>query len=147
MDPGRGQVRGQGYTVSPPPQQVARAFLAPPAGQVAHGLLSRSPGTSDWACAVQPPSSSMPRGTGCSLLQGILPTQKTNPSFLHCRQILYQLSYEGSLWTVTEEQKNSWKRNNNNKIKLIKYRFYLDFPSFCTNDIFMLQDTIQVTIC
>ena len=31
-----------------------------------------------------------------SLLQGIFPTQGSNPSLLHCRQILYQLSYEGS---------------------------------------------------
>ena len=32
-----------------------------------------------------------------SLLQGIFPTQGSNPGLLHCRQILYQLSYEGSL--------------------------------------------------
>ena len=32
-----------------------------------------------------------------SLLQGIFPTQGTNPGLLHCRQILYQLSYKGSL--------------------------------------------------
>ena len=32
-----------------------------------------------------------------SLLQGIFPTQGSNPGFLHCRQILYQLSHEGSL--------------------------------------------------
>ena len=31
-----------------------------------------------------------------SLLQGILPTQESNPGLLHCRQILYQLSYQGS---------------------------------------------------
>ena len=31
-----------------------------------------------------------------SLLQGIFPTQKSNLDLLHCRQILYQLSYEGS---------------------------------------------------
>ena len=30
------------------------------------------------------------------LLQGIFPTQGLNPDLLHCRQILYQLSYEGS---------------------------------------------------
>ena len=30
------------------------------------------------------------------LLQGIVPTQELNPSLLHCRQILYQLSYEGN---------------------------------------------------
>ena len=31
-----------------------------------------------------------------SLLQGIFPTQGLNWDLLHCRQILYQLSYEGS---------------------------------------------------
>ena len=34
-----------------------------------------------------------------SLLQGIFPTQGLNPGFPHCRQILYQLSYQGSLVT------------------------------------------------
>ena len=31
-----------------------------------------------------------------SLLQGIFPTQGSNPGHLHCRQILYQLSHQGS---------------------------------------------------
>ena len=31
-----------------------------------------------------------------SLLQGIFPTQELNQGFLHCRGILYQLSYQGS---------------------------------------------------
>ena len=31
------------------------------------------------------------------LLQGIFPTQGTNPGLLHCRWILYQLSYQGSI--------------------------------------------------
>ena len=31
-----------------------------------------------------------------SLLQGIFPTQGSNPGLLHCRQVLYQLSYQGS---------------------------------------------------
>ena len=31
-----------------------------------------------------------------SLLQGIFPTQGSNRSLLHCRQILHQLSYQGS---------------------------------------------------
>ena len=30
------------------------------------------------------------------LLQGIFPTQGSNPGLLHCRQILYQLSHQGS---------------------------------------------------
>ena len=36
-------------------------------------------------------------GVGChALLQGIFPTQESHLSLLHCRQILYRLSYEGS---------------------------------------------------
>ena len=31
-----------------------------------------------------------------SLLQGIFPTQRSNPGLPHCRWILYQLSYKGS---------------------------------------------------
>ena len=36
-------------------------------------------------------------GVGChSLLQGIFPTQGSNLGLLHCRQILYHLSHQGS---------------------------------------------------
>ena len=36
-------------------------------------------------------------GVGCHLLlQGIFPTQLSNQGLLHCRQILYQLSYKGN---------------------------------------------------
>ena len=31
-----------------------------------------------------------------SFLQGIFPTQGSNPGLSHCRQILYQLSHQGS---------------------------------------------------
>ena len=40
-----------------------------------------------------------PKNTGMgslSLLQGIFPTQESNMILLQCRQILYQLSYQGS---------------------------------------------------
>ena len=30
----------------------------------------------------------------CSLLQGIFPTQESNPGIPHCRRILYQLSHQ-----------------------------------------------------
>ena len=44
-----------------------------------------------------------------SLLQGIFPTQGSNPGLLHCRQILYQLSYQGSpkVWLIIK----SWEGN------------------------------------
>ena len=33
-----------------------------------------------------------------SLLQGIFPTQRSNPGLPYCRQILYQLSHKKSYW-------------------------------------------------
>ena len=36
-------------------------------------------------------------GVSChALLQGIFPTQGSNPGLPHCRQILYRLSHQGS---------------------------------------------------
>ena len=41
-------------------------------------------------------------GVGCyALLQGIFPTQGSNPGLLHCRQILYCLSHQGSPYLLT----------------------------------------------
>ena len=45
------------------------------------------------------PQNSPGQNTGAdshSLLQGIVPTQGSNPGLPHCRQILYQLSHRGS---------------------------------------------------
>ena len=40
-------------------------------------------------------------GVGCyALLQGIFPTQESNPGLPHCRWILYQLSHQGSPRTL-----------------------------------------------
>ena len=40
-------------------------------------------------------------GVGChALLQGIFPTQGSNPALLHCRWILYHLSHQGGLYSV-----------------------------------------------
>ena len=35
-----------------------------------------------------------------SLLQGIFPTQESNPGLPHCRQILHQLSHKGSPYAL-----------------------------------------------
>ena len=41
-------------------------------------------------------------GVGChALLQGIFPTQRSNPGFPLCRRILYQLSHQGNPYTFT----------------------------------------------
>ena len=59
-----------------------------------------------WSVACQAPlsmdSPGKNTGVGCHfLLQGIFPTQETNPGLLHCRQILYQLSSAGSVGPKT----------------------------------------------
>ena len=50
-----------------------------------------------------------------SLLQGIFPTQQLNLGLSHCRQILYQLSHQGSLrileWVAYPFSRYSQPRN------------------------------------
>ena len=56
-------------------------------------------------------------GMGChTLLQGIFSTQGSNPGLLHCRQILYHLSHQGSPWILEWvaypfSGESSWPRN------------------------------------
>ena len=61
------------------------------------GIKPRSPA---WQAASSPAEwPGKPKNTGVgslSLLQQIFPTQELNWGLLHCRQILYQLSYQGS---------------------------------------------------
>ena len=52
-------------------------------------------------------------GVGChALLQGIFPTQGSNPHLLHCRQILYHLSHQGSPNGTGEEVKRIKSTNS-----------------------------------
>ena len=57
--------------------------------------LSESESRSVKFYSLQPPSQNTGVGS-LSLLQGIFPTQESNWGLLHCRWILYQLSYQGS---------------------------------------------------
>ena len=57
---------------------------------------------------------------GCHfLLQGILPTQGSNPGLLHCRQFLYQLSYQGSSLLYEKTYKIKIKGNTHNLIIIL----------------------------
>ena len=52
-----------------------------------------------WADPLPAEPPGKPKNTGVgslSLLQGVFPTQEWNRGLLHCRRILYQLSYQGS---------------------------------------------------
>ena len=65
------------------------------------------------------PQNSPGQNTGMgshSILQGIFLTQGLNPGLLHCRQILYQLSHQGSprilAWVAYHfSSRYSWPRN------------------------------------
>ena len=46
---------------------------------------------------------------GChALLQGIFLTQESNQGLLHCRQSLYQLSYQGSVLYIVVMDREAW---------------------------------------
>ena len=68
-------------------------------------------------------------GVGCQfLLQGIFPTNGSNPGLPHCRQILYHLSHRGSPrileWVAYPFSKeSSWPRNQT-RISCIAGRFF-----------------------
>ena len=74
------------YSPFPVPwESESPSFLVVSDSLQAHGLYSpwNSPGQNT--------------GVGSlSLLQGIIPTQGSNPGLLHCRRILYQVSHKGS---------------------------------------------------
>ena len=60
------------------------------------GIKPRSPALQADSLPAEPPEKPKNTGMGSlSLLQQIFPTQESNQGLLHCRQILYQLSYVG----------------------------------------------------
>ena len=62
------------------------------------GIQSRSPALQANSLPSEPPGKSKNTGVGSlSLLQGIFPAQELNWGLLHCKQIIYQLSYQRSL--------------------------------------------------
>ena len=66
-----------------------------------------------------------------SLLQGIFPTQGSNPGLLHCRCILYQLSHKGSPRTLERVaypfSKGSSRPRNWTRVSCIAGRFFTNW--------------------
>ena len=79
-------------------QEYWSAFPCPLPGDLPDlGIKPRSPTLQ--ADSSPPEPGGKPKNTGVgslSLLQVIVLTQESNQGLLHCRQILYQLSYRGS---------------------------------------------------
>ena len=88
-----------------------------------------------------PPGSSVPgdspgknTGVGChALLQGIFPTQGSNPDLLNCGQFLYHLSHQGSPkmleWVAYPFSRGpSWPRNQT-RVSCIAGRFLISWAT------------------
>ena len=60
------------------------------------GIECRFPALQAGSLPSEPPEKPKNTGVGSlSLLHGIFPIQESNQCLLHCRQVLYQLSYQG----------------------------------------------------
>ena len=71
----------------------------PPGDLPKPGIEPRCPALQADSLPTETPGKPKNTGVGSlSLLHGIFPTQELNLGLLHCRRILYQLSYQGSLW-------------------------------------------------
>ena len=67
------------------------------------GIEPRSPALQADSLSAEPQGEPKNTGVGSlSLLQQIFLTQELNRGLLHCRKILYQLSYDGSPWRVEQ---------------------------------------------
>ena len=79
-------------------QEYWSGVPCPPPGDLPNpGIERRSPALQTDSLPAEPPGKSKNTGVcSLSILQGIFPIQKSNQSLLHCRQILYQLSCQGS---------------------------------------------------
>ena len=88
-----------------------------------------------WGHGLYSPWNSPAQNTGVGslfLLQGIFPTQGSNPGFSHCRWILYQLSHKGSPgileWVAYPfSSGSSWPRNRTG-VSCFADRFFTKWP-------------------
>ena len=85
-------------TMGYPRQEYWSELPCPPLGDLFYpGIEPRSPAVQADSFLSEPPGKPKNTGVGSlSFLGEIFPTQELNQGLLHCRQILYQLSYLGS---------------------------------------------------
>ena len=95
---------------------------------------SRSVCDSLWPHGLYSPWNSPGQNTGVgslSLLQGIFPTQGSNPDLPHCRRILYQLSHKGSprilAWVAYPFSSRSSQPRNLSRISCTAGRFFTNW--------------------
>ena len=84
-----------------------------------------------------------------SLLQGIFPTQGSNPRLPRCRQILNQLSHKGSPrileWVAYPFSRRSSQSRNRTRVSCIAGRFFTDWAIREAHDVW--QGTVKSLAC
>ena len=98
----------------------------------AHSLPSGPPGKPLRLCVFVPRLETS-RVRILSLLQWIFPTQELYRGLLHCRRVLYQLSYEGSPYDIITQPR-----------KIYKYIIHFGKPSLNIDSYFCWKYRIQV---
>ena len=99
------------------------------------GIEPRSPALQVDSLLSEPPGK--PKTTGVcslSLFQGIFPTQDSNRGLLHCRQILYQLNYQGNPkleWVATPSSRGSSQPRAQTQVSRIADGFFTSWASTC----------------
>ena len=103
-----------------------------------------------WTYGLYSPWNSPGQNTGVgghSLLQGIFPTQGSNPGLLHCRCILYQLSHKGSPrileWVAYPVSRGSSTPRNWTGLSCIAGRF---FTNWAIREALIVIKLIQIKI-
>ena len=129
-----------GYEFEPTPGENERQgglmCCSPWGRRVRHNLASESESHSVVSDTLQPHGLYRPRnspgqipGVGSlSLLQGIFPTQGSNPGLPHCRWVLYQLSHKGTPsileWVAYPFSRGSSQPRNQTRVSCIAGRFF-----------------------
>ena len=84
----------------------------------------RSPTLQVDSLPAEPPGKTKNTGVGSlTLLQQIFPNQESNCGLWHCRQILYQLSYEGNILITLHKTSMSLRDNSTHLYKFIPNHF------------------------
>ena len=85
-----------------------------------------------------------------SLLQGIFPTQGSNPGLPHCREILYQLNHKGSPrileWVAYPFSTGSSRPRNRTGVSCSAGRFFTNCIKFCIKTEFISNYTLRLRL-
>ena len=111
-------------------EEYQNGLPSPPPGDLPNpGTEPRSPTLQADSSPSEPSGKSKNTGVdGLSLLQGSSLTQGSNPGLLHCRQILYRLSHQGSPrileWADCSLSRGSSRPRNQPRVSCIAGQFF-----------------------